>query len=224
MRDVNNGFILRSMHANGAGFFFICVYIHIEASYEVINQENNKKLLDIEDFYLKSLLPDYNILTEAGSTFGYKHSDVIRIKMKANYSEERRNRIGYFNRDKSFSPKTKQLMRQSALKIQPISNSEKAIQNMKINSKSIIVKELNGIVYGEFKSIVDTAKSLNCSSKTIVNINKISSYKRIGPHNIDILSMIFGSLLGDSYAEKRNNGLGTRISLQQENKNIEYLK
>nr|YP_203319.1 apocytochrome b [Zancudomyces culisetae]Q3T4C8.1 RecName: Full=Cytochrome b; AltName: Full=Complex III subunit 3; AltName: Full=Complex III subunit III; AltName: Full=Cytochrome b-c1 complex subunit 3; AltName: Full=Ubiquinol-cytochrome-c reductase complex cytochrome b subunit [Zancudomyces culisetae]AAW49486.1 apocytochrome b [Zancudomyces culisetae] len=29
MRDVNNGYIIRYMHANGAGFFFICVYIHI---------------------------------------------------------------------------------------------------------------------------------------------------------------------------------------------------
>lgn len=29
MRDVNNGWILRYMHANGASMFFIVVYIHI---------------------------------------------------------------------------------------------------------------------------------------------------------------------------------------------------
>jgi quinol-cytochrome oxidoreductase complex cytochrome b subunit len=29
MRDVNNGWILRYLHANGASFFFIWVYIHI---------------------------------------------------------------------------------------------------------------------------------------------------------------------------------------------------
>lgn len=29
MRDVNNGWLLRYMHANGASFFFIAVYIHI---------------------------------------------------------------------------------------------------------------------------------------------------------------------------------------------------
>nr|YP_007316843.1 cytochrome b [Telmatobius bolivianus]AEC33213.1 cytochrome b [Telmatobius bolivianus] len=28
-RDVNNGWILRSLHANGASFFFICIYLHI---------------------------------------------------------------------------------------------------------------------------------------------------------------------------------------------------
>jgi ubiquinol-cytochrome c reductase cytochrome b subunit len=42
-----------------------------------------------------------------------------------------------------------------------------------------------------------------------------------GPHNIDVLSGIFGSLLGDSYAEKRVGK--TRIALKQGNCNQEYL-
>ena len=29
MRDVNNGWLLRYIHANGASFFFIWVYLHI---------------------------------------------------------------------------------------------------------------------------------------------------------------------------------------------------
>jgi len=29
MRDVNNGWLLRYLHANGASFFFIWVYLHI---------------------------------------------------------------------------------------------------------------------------------------------------------------------------------------------------
>jgi len=45
--------------------------------------------------------------------------------------------------------------------------------------------------------------------------------KRIGPHNIDILSIIIGSLLGDAYAEK--HGLGTRICFQQEDNHSAYL-
>nr|YP_010397614.1 cytochrome b [Pagastia lanceolata]UQJ73705.1 cytochrome b [Pagastia lanceolata] len=28
-RDVNNGWLLRTLHANGASFFFICIYLHI---------------------------------------------------------------------------------------------------------------------------------------------------------------------------------------------------
>src|SRR5436189_6467434 len=57
---------------------------------EIVNKENNKKLLDLEDFYLKTLLPNYNILTEAGSTFGYKHTEISRIKMRVSYSERRK--------------------------------------------------------------------------------------------------------------------------------------
>ncbi len=52
---------------------------------------------------------------------------------------------------------------------------------------------------------------------------KLVSTKRIGPHNIDIISIIVGSTLGDSHLEKRQNGLGTRIIFEQSNKNVEYL-
>lgn len=53
---------------------------------EIVNKDNNKKLIDIEDLYLRSLIPNYNILTEAGNTFGYKHTEMARLKMKENYS------------------------------------------------------------------------------------------------------------------------------------------
>lgn len=29
MRDVHNGWLIRSFHINGASFFFICIYFHI---------------------------------------------------------------------------------------------------------------------------------------------------------------------------------------------------
>jgi hypothetical protein len=52
---------------------------------------------------------------------------------------------------------------------------------------------------------------------------KLNSLKRIGPHNIDILSLIVGSTLGDSHLEKRAGGIGTRVIFEQSNKNVEYL-
>jgi len=53
--------------------------------------------------------------------------------------------------------------------------------------------------------------------------NKIKGLKRIGPHDQIIYSIIFGSLLGDGHAEKRNGGLGTRISFYQESTHLSYL-
>jgi group I intron endonuclease len=142
-------------------------FIVLELFPEIVNQENNKKLLDLEDFYIKSLLPDYNILTEAGSSFGYKHTEVSRIKMKANYSEKRREQIGSLNKGKTLSCETIEAMRESALNRKPLNYTEQGVLNMKNNSKPIIVKELNNTVYGEFNSIVETAEALNCSTKTI---------------------------------------------------------
>lgn len=52
---------------------------------------------------------------------------------------------------------------------------------------------------------------------------KIRSNKRIGPHNFYILSIIFGSLLGDAHAERRRIGYGTRISFYQESSHLTYL-
>jgi len=50
-------------------------FIVLEVLLEVVNKdkakENNKKLLSLENNYLKALLPDYNILTDAGNSFGY---------------------------------------------------------------------------------------------------------------------------------------------------------
>jgi hypothetical protein len=63
---------------------------------------------------------------------------------------------------------------------------------------------------------------------------KICAFSHIGPHPEKIISIIFGRLLGDSYAERReystSKGLassrvkgGTRICFQLEDSNVEYL-
>lgn len=142
-------------------------FIILELFPETVNKENNKKLLDLEDFYLKSLLPNYNILTEAGSSFGYKHSEITRLKMKAIYSEQRRMLIGSLNKGKTLSPSSIELLKKAALnRIKPI-YSEKPIQNMKKSSKAIMVYNLDYTVYGEFPSIVNAAETLGCDQKTI---------------------------------------------------------
>lgn len=135
---------------------------------ETVNKENNKKLLNMEDFYLKSLLPNYNILTEAGSSFGYKHTELSRIKMKTNYSLERRELIGNLNKNKKFPKNVIEKMREKALTRKKVSFSKKSLLNMKKASKPIILYNLDYTVFGEYTSIVDTAKSINCSEKTII--------------------------------------------------------
>ena len=54
-------------------------------------------------------------------------------------------------------------------------------------------------------------------------VSRLKGIYRIGPHNIDVISFIFGSLLGDAHAEKRSMGVGTRISFFQEATHVEHL-
>ena len=142
-------------------------FLVLELFPDLITQENNRKLLDLEDFYLKSLLPNYNILTEAGSSFGYKHSELTRIKMKTNYSQERRDKIGNLNNNKILSPETILAMKESALKRSRPVYSVQSLEKMKKASKPIIVYNLDHTIYGKYHSIVDTAKNMNCSVKTV---------------------------------------------------------
>jgi ubiquinol-cytochrome c reductase cytochrome b subunit len=52
-------------------------------------------------------------------------------------------------------------------------------------------------------------------------VNRLKSIYRIGTHNKDIISIIFGSLLGDGQGEKRL--LGTRFNFYQEAVHVEYM-
>lgn len=148
-------------------------FLVLEIYPEKINVENNKKLLDLEDFYLKSLLPNYNILTEAGSSFGYKHTEIDRIKMKAIYSSERREAIGNLNRGKILSKNTREKMSKSAISIPIRAFSEEAKANMKKKSRSIKLYNIgNNTLYGQYNSITEAAKSIFCSEKTIIRALK----------------------------------------------------
>ena len=81
-------------------------FLVLELFYDIINKQNNKKFIDIKYLYLKSLLPNHNILTKADSTFGYKHTEMIRLKLKTNYSFERLIQINILNRRKNPSTET----------------------------------------------------------------------------------------------------------------------
>jgi len=140
-------------------------FLVLELYPHVITKENNKELMDLEDKYLKLLLPNYNILTEAGSSFGYKHTEVDRLKMKEIYSDSRREKIGSLNKGKTLSKETIEKIREKALNRKPMSKETK--QKCITHIKPIILYNLNGNIYGKYPSILEAAKAINCNEKTI---------------------------------------------------------
>jgi len=140
-------------------------FIILELYPNIVTKENNKELLDLEDKYLKLFLPNYNILTEAGSSFGYKHTEVDRQKMKDLYSDARREMIGSLNRGKKLSFETIEKIREKALNRSPMSDDTK--KKCIAHTRPVVLYNLNGTVYGEYLTILDAAKSINCDEKTI---------------------------------------------------------
>jgi group I intron endonuclease len=131
----------------------------------IVTKENNKELLDLEDRYLKLLLPNYNILTEAGSSFGYKHTEVDRQKITDVFNNARWEIISSLNNGEKLSPETIAKFKEKALN-RPLMFDETKKKSI-TNIRPIVLYNLNGTVYGEYSTILDAAKSINCGGKTI---------------------------------------------------------
>jgi len=140
-------------------------FIILDLYPNIVTQENNKELLDLEDKYLKLLVPNYNILTEAGSSFGYKHTEIDRQKMSDLYSDARRERIGNLNKGKKFSIETIEKMREKALNRPSMSDITK--KKCITNTRPVVLYNLNDTIYGQYPTILNAANSINCGEKTI---------------------------------------------------------
>lgn len=96
-------------------------------------------------------------------------------------------------------------------------NKIESDQERKWEGEHNCLKWCNIYLYSQLPIIgktIDGTKNLN---------NNITPFK-IGPHNIDVISIIIGSLIsGDTHLEKRSNGIGTRLKFVQSHKNVEYL-
>lgn len=89
--------------------------------------------------------------------------------MKNNYNLQQ---IGSFNRNKNLSNVTKDKVREKALISKNRIFSEKAFINKNKTSKPIILYNIGDTVFGEYTSIVEAAKKINCGKKTITRALK----------------------------------------------------
>ena len=90
-------------------------------------EEHNAELLALEQSYLDTLILKYNIAELAGNTFGVKHSEETKAAMRANYSSERRERIGLLNRGKTLSDVTIERITAATLARPPMSEKSRKL-------------------------------------------------------------------------------------------------
>ena len=137
---------------------------------EVVNKENNKELIDMEDIFLKLYMPNYNILTEAGNSYGYKHTEIDRQKMKDIYSQEKRDKIDNLNKGKKLFLETIEKLRQIVLNRPSL--KQEIREKRKFNCRPITLYNKDGTTYGNYLSILEAAKAINCGEKTIRRVLK----------------------------------------------------
>jgi group I intron endonuclease len=164
-------------------------FVVLETVSKTLTTEDIKYLLAMENKYINLVKPEYNIAPQAGNTFGYKHSEKIKARMKANYSDERRERIGSLNRGKSLSPETVELIRQAALNRRPMTDELKALisansakaQLFEISlpsGKPFMSKESDTVKAVVIRTIPAVAAFIGCNERTVRRAITSSKYCR----------------------------------------------
>jgi group I intron endonuclease len=160
IKGIGSKYVFNSVNKYGIENF---AFVILEFFPEEVTKKNNKELMDLETKWIKTYSPSYNILLEAGNSFGYKHTEETKQKMKENYSDERRNKVASINKNKPLSDHTKYLMRERALNM---SNETKKKISVTL-SKSVTLYNLDSSIYTSFSGLYEMAKYFKCDIKTI---------------------------------------------------------
>lgn len=135
---------------------------------ELVPQQDKvdvKKLLEREDHYILSFKPEYNIAPLATNSVGWKHSEESIQKMKQDYSDERRQKVGSINKGKALSEETRNLIREAAIQRKPMSMESRL--KCAVNVRPITITNLDGTNPQSFSSIIEASKVIECNEKTI---------------------------------------------------------
>ena len=153
-------------------------FVVIERVDSISSSEDNIKLLEMETKYINLSNSTYNILLQAGNTLGYKHTEQDKIKMSKNYSQERKDRIGSLNRDKSISPISRERIRQSALNRPPITvETRKLLSDKSAKATWYTISKIDNSTFNDLnenlcnfvqiRTVKNVASFINCSEKTV---------------------------------------------------------
>ena len=212
MRDVNNGWILRYTHANVASFFFIFVYMHIGRGLYYGSYKSPRVLvwsIGVVIFILMMAIGFLGYVLPYGqmSLWGY-------LKLASHI---------YFLISNYISLKECQdILFYLFTCVEGKGEDNLTIATAVINSLISTFNYTNQEVKAKGNFNFNPCRGNGLNNEEI-KIKKIRANLRIGPHNKNIISILFGSLLGDAHAEFRLKGNGTRITFFQEGSHVSYL-
>lgn len=132
---------------------------------EILEYCDTHTLLVREQYYIDKLMPEYNILTKAGSSLGFKHSEKTKLKMSIktkDHLEKTRSHLKNLN-SKPFSPEIRARIRQGMSNFNILTKGKKVVF-INIETQEIF----------SFVSIRDAALNMKMGRNTIkkYNLNK----------------------------------------------------
>lgn len=117
----------------------------------MVKQVIVQRIFLIEQYYPKHqkllLVPNHNIVTEAGSSFGYKHTEIDRAKMNGIFNGDRREQEGNLNKGKKLSLETIERIREKALARPRMSDYTK--NKCVVRTRPVVLYNLDRTVYGK---------------------------------------------------------------------------
>lgn len=159
-----------------------------------VNKENLKlnhlKLLERESFFISYLKPIYNILTYAGSSLGFKHTDETPHKMQINYSQERKNQIGNLNKGKTLTKDVRdQLKLKAKERFSDVNFKTEFLLKNKDNlfkGKNVILCNAEGDILSRYTSIQQVSQVFSINRKTVRKYLKSGKlFRELGVLKID---------------------------------------
>jgi len=125
-----------------------------------------EKIISLENKFISELKPAYNILKTAFDSTGYKHTEETKQKMRDNYGEERRKKIGSLNKDKELSAEVREKL-SLAMKSRHKSKCCDLTAFKQSKSRPTIVSDLFGKMLKEYTSAKEVTKDYSIDYRTI---------------------------------------------------------
>jgi group I intron endonuclease len=136
-------------------------------SFNILVFDVPDNIISLENFYINKFNPEYNILPTAFNSTGYKHSETTKLKMKNNFSLERRQLIGNLNKNKTLSNDTKHLMSQT-MSLRHATGQIKISESFKMSkSRLTLVYDLNNNLLKKYNSAKEILKDYSVDYSTI---------------------------------------------------------
>lgn len=202
MRDVENGYLIRYIHANVASFFFIFVYAHVGRNLYYGSFKSPRILVWSIGVIILILMMAIAFL---GYVLPYGQMSLWGFFEALN---------AFFNKFYLINFNMPYLDYFLVYNIMPLF----------VNDSSAPLRSLPRSTHITSTSTPSAAKQQQgWGARDKQQMKKLRGIYRIGPHNQEIYSIIFGSLLGDAFAEQRVEKGGTRISFYQENVHLSYI-